>query len=371
MYKEEGRSSPPCILTGIECPDQTPQPDYPTRSIILMAHSLPPLISPADSTLKWGILGTGNIAGKFVDQLNAHQLHIVAAASRNAAKAESFAKANGIATGYGSYEALLAYTHVQAVYISLPNHLHAKWSIKCAQAGKHILCEKPVALDAAELETVLSVVKAADVFFMEGFMYRFHPQWDLVQTLIADGRIGEVRSLHSSFCYNMGVNLENIRQSRPAAGGGLMDVGCYCLSFLRMIAGEEPNDAFATAQIGPDSQVDEWTAGTLKFGNGIVATFHTATRAAQPTLAAIYGDRGFIEVPAPWHPDAHEAEVRINVGGQDEWLTAGDGLTAFGREALVVETYLADRQAPKMTWANSLGQAALIAKLRRSIGLDF
>ena len=202
-------------------------------------------------------------------------------------------------------------------------------------------------------------------------MYGFHPQWDLVQALIADDRIGEVRSLHASFCYNMGIKLENIRQSRPAAGGGLMDVGCYCLSFLRMIAGEEPVEAYATAQIGSASQVDEWAAGTLKFGTGMVATFHTATRASQPTLAAIYGDKGFIEVPAPWHPDATAAKVRLHVDGQDEWLTSGDGLTAFGREALVVETYLTDRQAPKMTWAHSLGQAALVAKLRRSIGLDF
>ena len=239
------------------------------------------------------------------------------------------------------------------------------------EAGKHVLCEKPVALDAIELERVLTAVKAADVFFMEGFMYRFHPQWDLVQNLIADDRIGEVRSLHSSFCYNMGVALENIRQSRLAAGGGLMDVGCYCLSFLRMITGEEPTEATATGHIGAASQVDEWTAGSLKFGRGIVATFHTATRAAQPTLAAIYGDKGFIEIPTPWHPDASAAKVRLNIDGEDKWLTAGDGLTVFGREALVVETYLADRQAPKMTWANSLAQADLLAQLRRSIGLSF
>jgi predicted dehydrogenase len=336
-----------------------------------MSSSSQPLISPVNSTLKWGILGTGNIAGKFVDQLNAHQLHIVAAASRSAEKAQSFAQDKGIPQSYGTYEALLSDPIVDAVYISLPNHLHAEWSIKCAEAGKHVLCEKPVALDAAELERVLAAIKAADVFFMEAFMYRFHPQWDLVQKLIADGRIGDVRTLHASFCYNMGVALENIRQSRPAAGGGLMDVGCYCLSFLRMIAGEEPIAAFATGQIGAESHVDEWAAGTLKFSSGIIATFHTATRAAQPTLAAIYGDKGFIEVPTPWHPDGNEAKIRLNIGGQDEWLTAGDGLTAFGREALVVETYLADRQAPKMTWADSLAQADLLAKLRRSIGLDF
>ena len=336
-----------------------------------MTPASSPLISPSDSVLKWGILGTGNIAGQFVDQLQAHDLNIVAAASRTSEKARAFADAKGIARSHGTYEELLADSEVEAVYISLPNHLHAEWSIKCAEAGKHVLCEKPVSLDEGELQSVLAAVKAADVFFMEGFMYRFHPQWDLVQRLLTEGRIGEVRSLHTSFCYNMGVALDNIRQSRPAAGGGLMDVGCYCLSFLRMIAGEEPVDTFATAHIGAESHVDEWASGSLKFANGIVATFQTATRAAQPQLAAIYGDKGFIEVPAPWHPDPSSAKVRVNVGGEDEWLTAGDGLKAFAREALVVEQFLRDRQAPKMTWSNSLGQAALLAKLRRSIGLAF
>ncbi|MCF3651937.1 Gfo/Idh/MocA family protein [Synoicihabitans lomoniglobus] len=321
--------------------------------------------------LRWGVLGTGNIAGQFVDQLQAHDLNIVAAASRSAAKAAEFTAAKNIARSHGSYEALLADPEVDVVYISLPNQLHAEWSIKCAQAGKHILCEKPVALDAAELETVLTAVRAADVFFMEGFMYRFHPQWDLVHQLIADGRIGEVRSLHTSFSYNMGVNLENIRQSREAAGGGLMDVGCYCLSCMRQLVGTEPVDAHAVGHIGAESEVDEWAAGTLKFANGVVATFHTATRVGEPTLAAIYGDKGFIEVPKPWHPDASAATVRVVCGDDEETLTAGDGLALFAREALEVEQHLAARQAPKMTWANSLAQAALLAKLRKSIGLSF
>lgn len=323
------------------------------------------------SRLQWGILGTGKIAGQFADHLRAHDLAIAAVASRSQAKADAFAAAKGIGRAFGAYEALLNDPEIDAVYLSLPNHLHAEWSIKAAQAGKHILCEKPVARDADELESVLVAVRAAGVFFMEGFMYRFHPQWDVVHEVIASGRIGEVRSLHASFCYNMGVALHNIRQSRPAAGGGLMDVGCYCLSFIRQFAPGDPVSAYAVGRIGPKSHVDEWAAGTLKFANGIVATFQTATRCAQPPLAAIYGDRGYIEVPAPWHPDPSEARILVHVDGRQETLTAGDGLQAFAREALVVEAYLAERQAPKMTWANSLGQAALLARLRKSMGLDF
>jgi len=330
-----------------------------------------PDLTGRTSTLRWGVLGTGNIAGQFVDHLQAHGLNVVAAASRTEAKAAAFCADKGIALAHGTYEALLADAEVDAVYISLPNHLHAPWTIQCAQAGKHVLCEKPVALDAAEFDAMVHAVQAADVFFMEGFMYRFHPQWNVVHQLIADGRIGEVRTMHASFCYNMGVKLENIRQSRPAAGGGLMDVGCYCLSALRMIAGAEPVAAHATGHIGPASEVDEWMAGTLTFPGDITATFHSATRAAQPTLVAIYGDRGFIEVPAPWHPDPAAAKVRVNGDGQDEWIEAGDGLKAFAREALLVEHHLADRQVPQMNWDNSRGQAALLARLRAELGLAF
>ena len=321
--------------------------------------------------LRWGILGTGNIAGQFVDQLKTDGVIVAAAASRSPEKAKAFCASKGIARAYSSYETLLADPAVDAVYISLPNHLHAEWSIKCAQAGKHILCEKPVALDDAELATVLEAVRAADVFFVEGFMYRFHPQWDLVHGLIAEGQIGQMRMLHASFSYNMGVKLENIRQSRPAAGGGLMDVGCYCLSAIRQIVGEEPIAAHAVGQIGPESEVDEWAAGTLQFANGVIATFHTATRCAEPTVVVIYGDKGRIEVSKPWHPDPQTAEVRLIVGDAERVLTAGDGLTLFGREALEVERHLAARQAPKMTWQNSLGQAALLAKLRATMGLGF
>ncbi len=321
--------------------------------------------------LRWGILGTGNIAGQFASHLRHHGLTIVAAASRDQTKAAAFCDTHRIERAHGSYDALLADPTVEAVYISLPNHLHAAWSIRCAQAGKHILCEKPVALDATELERVLEAVRKADVFFMEGFMYRFHPQWDLVHQLITEGRVGEVRALHASFCYNMGVALGNIRQSKPAAGGGLMDVGCYCLSAIRQIVGAEPVEAHAVGRIGPESQVDEWAAGTLKFAKGVVATFQTATRCAQPTLVAIYGDQGRIEVPAPWHPAPEAAEVRLVVGHNVETFVAGDGLMAFAREALEVEQHLAARQVPKMTWQNSLDQAALLAKLRAAIGLEF
>lgn len=143
------------------------------------------------------------------------------------------------------------------------------------------------------------------------------------------------------------------------------------LAFLRQIASEEPVEATAVRHIGPESEVDEWAAGSLKFANGGVASFHCATRAAQPPVAIVYGDKGFIEVAAPWHLDPSAAKIRVVYGEEEETLTAGDGLAALAREALEVELHLQAREVPKMTWGNSLGQATFLARLRRSMGLRF
>ncbi len=207
--------------------------------------------------LKWGLLASGNIARRFAKGLaTTEDATALAVASRSLEKAEAFAREHGLEHAYGSYEELLADPDVDAVYISTPNHLHAEWSIRCAEAGKHVLCEKPVTMNAPELETVLAAVRKHDVFFMEAFMYRCHPQMARVKELIAEGRIGEVRLLEATFAFNMGLNLENTRQINHMGGGGLMDVGCYCVSFCRFVAGEEPTDLHAVGRIGAENRVD-------------------------------------------------------------------------------------------------------------------
>ncbi|MFW6163826.1 MAG: Gfo/Idh/MocA family protein, partial [Planctomycetota bacterium] len=183
--------------------------------------------------LNWGLLAAGRIAGKFARGLNTirDDATPLAVGSRDVKKAMAFADEHDIERAYGSYEELLADPDVDAVYIATPNALHAEWSIKAAEARKHILCEKPATVNAAELERVLEVVRARDVFFMEAFMYRCHPQWERALGIIEDGTIGEVRVLRSAFAFNMGIHLDNIRMQNELAGGGLMDVGCYCVSF--------------------------------------------------------------------------------------------------------------------------------------------
>ncbi|MEO7424373.1 MAG: Gfo/Idh/MocA family oxidoreductase [Fibrobacteria bacterium] len=331
---------------------------------------------PDGNSLRWGIMGPGGIARKFARDLIGQGIPITAVASRDAARSAAFAAETGITQSHAGYQALLENPDVDAVYIALPNHLHAEWSIRAARAGKHVLCEKPAAVDRAECEAVINAVDRAGVFYMEGFMYRCHPIWGIVAALIEDGRVGEVRELKSSFCFDMGYQPGNIRQRREAVGGALMDVGCYCLSFSRFIAGicagtgTEPTRFSATSRLGADTGVDELTSGLLTFPDGLRAEFQCALREARPNAAVIIGNRGRIEVPVPWHPSGDGAEARLfPADGEEEVYRAADGLPLFAREALEVSEFLRERQSPTLTWADTLGQARALEAVRRAAGL--
>jgi len=320
--------------------------------------------------LKWSILGTGRIAAKFARGVNStDKATLLAVASRRTETAKEFAKQHSVARAYGSYEEMLADPEVEAVYISLPNHLHGEWSIKCAEAGKHILCEKPATVNAAELERVLEVVKAKDVFWMEAFMYRCHPQWRKVKEIIAAGTIGEVRVLHSAFSFNMGPAYDDFRLQNHLAGGGLMDVGVYCVSFSRLIAGEEPCDCRAVAHIGEVSGVDEYMAGVLKFPSGIAASFVSGIECNVPVAGQIYGSEGSITLTAPWTMGAADTEIVLSAKGKTETIAVKTPMDIYALEALHVAEHLDQRQGPAMNWADSLGQAKAVDAVRASMGL--
>jgi len=325
--------------------------------------------------LKWGILAAGRIAGRFANGLSTipDQATALAVGSRDLEKAKKFADEHKIPRAYGSYEQLLADPDVDAVYIATPNSLHAEWSIKAARAGKHILSEKPVTPNAAEFQKVLRAVKKCDVFFMEAFMYRCHPQWKRVREILDAGTIGEVRILESSFSFNMGLQLENIRLSNPLAGGALMDVGCYCVSFCRLIAGSEPVEAKATAFIGKEARVDYQTTGVLRFKPGIVAHFACATQCGTPSAANIYGSKGSIVVSNPWFPSDENAKLIVTAGGKTETIEVKHGRDLYANEALTVAEHLDARQAPSpaMSWDDSLGQVKTMDRLRADMGLRF
>lgn len=320
--------------------------------------------------LRWGILATGNIADRFAEDALHQGLNVIAVASRDSDKARTFAAKHRIPKSYGDYASLLKDPEVDVVYISLPNQLHAEWTVATARAGKHILCEKPFLPTLGEAQKVLAEVAKAGVFFMEAFMYRCHPQWIRVKELLNQGVIGELRMLEARHSYDMGEAWDNIRLRRETWGGSLMDVGCYCVSFFRDITGLEPIHAEARSQIGSRSGVDEWTGGVLTFANGVIGTFSCASRCAQPQFAGLYGSQGRIEIPMPWHPAGEGGHIKVYTREGERIITEADGLRLFAREALMVEAAIlaGATQSRIMTWDDTLGQASALAALRRSAG---
>ncbi|HVL40272.1 MAG TPA: Gfo/Idh/MocA family oxidoreductase [Fimbriimonadaceae bacterium] len=317
--------------------------------------------------LKWGILGTGAIAKKFAQGLERSQTGVlVAVGSRSIETARLFSETYR-STPFGSYEELLSYDQVDAVYISLPHHLHAEWTVKCAAAGKHILCEKPFTLDAPSAERALDAVAKANVFFMEAFMYRCHPQTQELARLVREGAIGRPLVVNAEFGFAAGKEWDNFRTVGELGGGGLMDVGTYCVSMSRLLAGEEPSRGEYTAMIG-DKGYDEWGTGTLIFPGGMTAMFGTGIHAQLRNDVRIYGSEGSIHVPSPWFCGEPMTLVR---GGNEERVRVGEGLDLYGHEADTVARHLSERQAPEMSWQDTLSNMRALDMLRRSAGLRF
>jgi predicted dehydrogenase len=250
--------------------------------------------------VRWGVLGNAKIAREKVipAMQRGNYSEVTAIASRNIEQAQTVAEALNIPKVYGNYEALLNDSEIDAVYIPLPNHLHVEWSIKAMQAGKHVLCEKPIALTAAEAIALLQASKQnPSIKVMEAFMYRFHPQWIRAKQLVDEGRIGTRKTIHAFFSY-YNVDMNNIRNRKDAGGGGMMDIGCYCVSFARYILNEEPTRAIGIAEHDPTSQTDRITSGILGFENG-TSTFTCSTQLMPYQRVNIFGTDGRIEVEIP------------------------------------------------------------------------
>jgi predicted dehydrogenase len=266
--------------------------------------------------LRWGILSTADIARKKVvpGMQRARRCSIVAIASRDAWRAEEVASELRIPRPHPSYEALLADPEVDAVYIPLPNHLHAEWSIAAARAGKHVLCEKPLALTADDAQRMIDVASAEGVTLMEAFMYRLHPSWQAVAQLVTSGEIGRLVSVQSWFSY-FNDDAQNIRNIREAGGGALFDIGCYSVNLSRLLFGAEPRHVSAALVRDPVSGVDVLTSAILTFDEGI-ASFTCSTRAEDDQRVHIYGTAGRISIGIPFNiPPDRPTEVYVSAGG--------------------------------------------------------
>ena len=270
----------------------------------------------SNGVVRWGVLSTARIG---VDKVipatrKAARCEVVAIASRELARAQAAASALGIERAYGSYEALLADPDVDAVYNPLPNDLHAPWTIAAAEAGKHVLCEKPLAMDAAEAERMIAACEEAGVLLMEAFMYRLHPTWEAVRELVISGRIGELRAVQSWFSY-FNDDPNDIRNVAASGGGALYDIGCYSVNLSRMLFGTEPVRIQGSVTRDPVTGIDTLTSGILGFADG-VATFTCAIRAEPDQRVHIYGANGRISFEIPFNiPPNLPTRVFVTAGG--------------------------------------------------------
>jgi predicted dehydrogenase len=276
--------------------------------------------------VRWGIMSTAKIGlEKVIPAMQKGEYcDVRAIASRDARRARAAAKRMGIRHAFGSYEELLADKDIEAVYIPLPNHLHVEWSIKALAAGKHVLCEKPLGLNAANARELLVAAGAHPrLKVMEGFMYRHHPQWQRAKLLVDRGKIGELRTIQSFFAY-YNVAPDNIRNRADAGGGGLMDIGCYPISLSRFLFASEPLRVCGIMELDPVFKTDRQVTGVLVFGAG-TATFTCGTQLAPYQRVNIVGTDGRIEIEIPFNAPPNQA-CRM-------WYQAGTRIEAIHLEA--------------------------------------
>ena len=250
------------------------------------------------SPVEWGIISTGKIAGAFAAAVSESPSgRLAAVASRNEASAQDFARRFSIPRSYGSYESLLEDAAVQAVYVATPHPMHAVWTIRAAQAGKHVLCEKPLAMNSMEAAEMIDAARRCDVFLMEAFMYRCHPQTARIVKLLREGAIGRVRSIQAAFSYQGSQDPRQRIRDKSLGGGGILDVGCYPLSMCRLLAGAsqgrpfaEPEELFATAALGEFGS-DEAACAVARFDGGILAQMSAGIAVLQENALRVYGTR--------------------------------------------------------------------------------
>lgn len=281
------------------------------------------------SKLRWGVISTANIGRVAVIPAiqRSGNGELLAVASRSEAKARDFAASLGVPRAYGSYEALLAADDIDAVYIPLPNSLHREWTIKAAEAGKHVLCEKPLALNASECAAMDTAARRNGVKLMEAFMYRFHPQTERVLELIQRGVIGAPRLIYAAFTFRL-TNPANIRLNPELGGGALMDVGCYCVNVSRTLAGAEPVEVQAFANWG-ETGVDEQMAGVLRFADGLLAQFDCALTLERREFYQVAGPEGHIEVPAAFLPGTGDTTIYEHHGRRGATAYAISGVDEY------------------------------------------
>lgn len=331
-----------------------------------------------ENRLHWGILAAGGIATRFARGVreSAHGvLHAVA--SRNLAKAEAFAQANGVPVAYGSYEELLADKRVQAVYVATPHPWHCHWTVKAAEAGKHVLCEKPLGMNQTEVMVMVDAARRHRVFLLEAYMYRCAPQTARLVDLVRSGRIGSLQTIEADFSFRAGGDPQSRLLDPSLGGGGILDVGGYPVSMARLLVGAVRGEPFADpvavkalGHLGP-TKVDEWACALLDFGQGVQAQVSAGVRRRGSGTLVVTGTEGRITVDKPWFCDG--TIILEGADGSREEMSAPCRQFLWGYQADVLARDLSrgEAAAPAMSLADSLGNAQVLDEWRKQIGLTY
>ena len=316
-----------------------------------------------DKVLNWGLLSTAKINRALIKPLRASKrTRLLGVASRSQTSADAYAREWSIPRAYGSYEAMLADPEIDVVYNSLPNHLHADWTVKALQAGKHVLCEKPLALTLDEVDSIISASKETGKIAAEAFMYRHHAQTLKVKELVDRGLIGQIQLIKGAFTFML-TREGNYRFIKEYGGGSLWDVGCYPISFARMIVGEEPVEVFGW-QIPGAGGSDESFYGQMRFGNGVHMQFDCGFKSQFRSYVEIVGTEGVINIPAPFKP-GRKNEIYVTRGEKQEKMKIS-GNELYADEVDDICDAVLYGQKPRILLLDSRGNVAAILGLLKS-----
>jgi xylose dehydrogenase (NAD/NADP) len=317
----------------------------------------------AVSLLRWGFLSTADINKALLDPLKTSRRNqVVAVASRSQEKADEYAHLNKIKRAFGSYMDLLADPGLDVIYNALPNHLHAEWTIKSVQAGKHVLCEKPLALTLAEVDDISSAAENYGKVVSEAFMYRSHPQTLKACELVAGGKLGKIKRIRGSYTYP-GTDPGNYRWKPEMGGGGLWDVGCYPLSYTRLVLGAEPVEVFGWQVLGPTGVDEEFTA-QMRFPQDILAQFDCSVRLPYHVLMEIVGDEATLIIPNPYNPTGRE-RLFLKRDGKVEIINVNARGSYYCEVEDMADSILLGKP-PRVTLADSRSNTAVILALFES-----
>jgi len=314
--------------------------------------------------LRWGLLSTARINRALIPPLQALKRNqLVAVASRSQVKAEAYARQWNIPRAYGGYEVLLADPDIDIIYNSLPNSLHAEWTIRAVEAGKHVLCEKPLAISTAEVDAVAAAAQAHGKIVAEAFMYRHHPQTLKTKELVDSGAIGELRLVRGAFTFNINQP-GDVRLDPELGGGSIWDVGCYPLSYTRYVLGCEPEEVFGW-QVTGSSGVDEVFTGQMRFPGGVLAQFDCGFRSDNRTQMEFTGSEGTITISSPFKPGARE-KILLHRGEEEQSIVVRGPALLYSGEVEDMDDAVLLGKPQRISLADSRANVTAIVALLRS-----